>query len=716
MKRFILILTTFIITSIGFSLLNLVNAQQVMDVHDPNAPQVKYIGHPFTIQPRIFLDSQNVDTIAMRLMHFTPARNTISNVTIHNLFSSQVVLDNTTDNAAGTQRIDIGKVALTPDYTNTSFVPFADITLLAIDTGVGASGVCTSENGFLDCTSTFTLDYNGGPLQSGAFLGGVNHLDSVNSLTVSLQEDDTLPIWSDCNPTAGSVNVPVNSNVDCNFRDYQTGIYLGSTTINIFDNFGFNNITYANTGANQYSASAIANGYHLVVNPVQNFPYASTITVFGTGQDNAYNNGPVLDRNTGTFITSGLANPYTFTTEDDVDAPEIYNRNPNNNQTGVSVSTNVNFNIRDIHSTGGYPGLGVDINTLSVTVSAPGWGTQVYTIASPELTATVLGTNTPYGNPYDYAISIDPATDFPQNTWVNVQVTVGDLHSPANVLNTSYSFLTEDTLAPYCYQFYPAPGSTDVPLNANIIFKCTDSGVGVDIDSISVVVDKIVYTRSGLHTFTYTGDSSEYEITVDTGYNWAQQYAFEVIVNASDLSGNSMAQISYGLATGVGNITCDPCDCEDSTVDVTTTQTCENSTVIEEIPFRSTTDEMDSVVLLEINNNPAVDVVNISVNDDYLTLIGRASPHAYVTIMFESTPFVLTTIANDSGNWSMKIRNVFEIGEHKIYAVARNEFTNEITAKKYLSSFTIVGSANVLVGVSNALSGGGYSLWYLCLC
>ncbi len=682
-----------------------VYAQQWMDVHDPDAPQVKYIGHPFVIQPRIYLDSQNIDTLAMRLMHFTPARNTISNVSIRTLFSSQVVLDDTTDNVAGTQRIDIGKVALTPDYTNTSYTPFADITFLAIDTGLGAGGVCTSENGFLDCTSTFTLDYDGGPLQSGAFLGGVNYLDGVTSLTISLQEDDTLPIWSNCLPAAGSSNVPVVSNVECDFQDFQTGIYLGGTTINIFDNYGFNNITYANGGPNSYSATGISDGYHIIVDPVENFPYAATITVYGTGQDNAYNNGPVLDRNTGTFITSGLANPYTFTTEDDVDAPQIYNRVPDDGQTGVPVSTNVDFNLRDIHSTGLYPGLGIDINTLSVTISAPGWGTHTYTVADSQLTATVLATNTPYGNPYDYHISIDPDNDFPQNTWVTVQVTVGDYHVPANVLSTSYSFLTADTIAPYCYLFRPEPGSTDVAVNDRIIFRCADSGVGVDIDSLNVVVDKIIYTRSGANQFTYTGDSSEYEITIDPTYDWASSYAFEVIINVSDLSGNAMGQISYGLATGVGTATChddtvcDDCSCEDQIVETINTVYSET-----EVPFRSTTQEMDSVRLLLINNSEVLALNSISVQDRYVKLAGTASPNAYVTILFESTPFILTTIADENGNWNMQIRNIFELGMHKIYAVARNEQTDEITSQKYLASFEIIKETSVSSEVISGLS------------
>ena len=149
-----------------------------------------------------------------------------------------------------------------------------------------------------------------------------------------------------------------------------------------------------------------------------------------------------------------------------------------------------------------------------------------------------MANNTPYNKPYDYSIVIDPAEDFPQNTLVAVSIVVGDRHSPSNVLHHSYSFRTFDTVGPVCSQFSPEPGSTDVPVDSNIMFKCSDSGVGVDINSVVIVVDNIIYRRSGANTFTYSGDSSEYIITVNPDTNWSESYAFEVIINAYDFSGN----------------------------------------------------------------------------------------------------------------------------------------------------------------------------------
>ena len=276
-------------------------AQESMDVIDPDAGTSKYIGHRFVVQSRVSLDGQDIDTLSLRNMNFTPARNTINSSAVRALFSSQSVFKNEPDNTLGTQRIYMMRDPLTPDYTNSSPAIFADITLVAKHTGTGAGGICTSTNDLTDCDSVFTIDYDGSPSLSGVFLGGVNLLDPTPAgVTVYFQEDTTVPEWSNCVPSAGSSDFLVVNNVTCDFQDFETGVYLPGTTIQLTDSF--NDVTYANSGAAIYSSSVIANGRQLTVNPSYNFAYADTITVWGTGEDNAFLNGPVLNRNTGDFI------------------------------------------------------------------------------------------------------------------------------------------------------------------------------------------------------------------------------------------------------------------------------------------------------------------------------------------------------------------------------------------------------------------------------
>lgn len=98
--------------------------------------------------------------------------------------------------------------------------------------------------------------------------------------------------------------------------------------------FTVNGITYTNSGINTYSVTPIANGYKLTVTPVNQLPHYTNIPVSLVTQDNAYDNGPILARNSTTLPT------YIFLTEDDNDSPEIYSLNPTNLSINVPT-TNV---------------------------------------------------------------------------------------------------------------------------------------------------------------------------------------------------------------------------------------------------------------------------------------------------------------------------------------------------------------------------------------
>jgi hypothetical protein len=423
---------------------------------------------------------------------------------------------------------------------------------------------------------------------------------------------------------------------------------------------------------------------------------------------------------------------YNFDTEPDNDAPEIYNRNPNDGAVSTATATNIDLNIRDLANSGGYPGTGVDIATLSINVSAPGWGNQVYTTASPELTATPLSVND-YGNVYDYAISIDTSVDFPENTLVTVAVDVDDYGCPSiNHQQQTYTFTTADTIGPVCTLITPLPNAVNMGTSDDVVFRCTDSGAGVNINAIGAIIDNTEYTASGGNQFTYTGTPADYTITVNPGSDFAIDYALEVIVNAQDFSGNAADQMSTGLATGVNGIcpvcpiceTCDTCEeCKDCATGATCEDTVETITkykecsVIEKImgdnvitkwlPAQSkfTTAQLDGITLNEINN---VDInvgnqvssslattlvggkkkVLVTVYDDIVIFEGKSLPNVQVTLMIESNPIIVTGLADDEGNWKIETANIFINGMHKVSAVTMSE-DNYIVKTKHLADFKI---------------------------
>ncbi|MBA4321006.1 MAG: hypothetical protein C0412_21665, partial [Flavobacterium sp.] len=585
-------------------------------------------------------------------------------------------------------QLDIGKNPATANYSNSSSVTFVRLTFRVISTGGGPTG-----------TDNLTTDYDVTPGTSGVFLSGskITPMSIANQI-VSLAEDNTAPVINNCSPILGAINVPANTSVACDVTDGETGIYLADTTITV------NGVTYTNSVAPTYSTSAITNGYRITATPASVLPYLTVITVSGTAKDNAYDNGPVLARNTGTLA------PYTFTTEDDLTAPAISSLNPASGATGVSVSTNITFHIKDLMP-GSYNGMGVDIDTLQITVNATGWGTTVYT-------KTGANTFSYTGDQFDYAITINPATDFLQNTLVGVQVQADDIHIPGNNLTTSYSFTTSDTNPPICDTFIPSKGSTTMTVSDNISFHCKDTGVGVNIDQVNTVVDGVTYTKTGTSTFSYSGDSSDYLITVNPTNDFAGQYASEVIINAKDISGNTLNQISYGLATGVGTTTCSTCP----TCPTCSTCSCGgggnyypsypsyfcpaakteyvnnyNETMkYVQIPFITTEEEMEKVSLLKINEKfvSGEDIVTLLVDEikENIVFVGTADPFMFTSLLIESDPFIITTIADKNGKWQISIPySLFsKNAKHNIYAIARNAETKEITGKRLLAQIDFI--------------------------
>jgi len=676
------LITSILIVAI-INLLSMVTIHAASDMDVAlTTPGTKYIGQQFTLDARINTDSKLIDTISIRNLVFENAKLQSLSTNIFSVFASQTTLINTS--GIGFSRVDIGKIPLTANYSNTSHIPFTRFSYLPINTGAGATG-----------TAQFIFNFDATPSTSGTFLSGVKNLDTVTGLTINLAEDNTPPVVSNCTPTSGATGVPVNTDISCDVTDPETGIYINSTSMSV------NSITYLSTGPTTFSYTPISNGYRITVNPVNNLPYYTNIPVAVTTQDNAYDNGPILARNT-TVLPS-----FTFRTEDDNDAPQVYNQSPSVSSINIATSSNVVFNLRDIANPGGYGGTGIDLSTLSITLSASGWGPFTYTQSGPQTFNAVAITS-----PFDYTIAINPSIDFPENTTVNVSITVSDFDSlvPApNTLNTSYSFLTLDSVAPVCNFISPQRGATDILVNAVIKIECTDAGVGVNVNSIIIVVNGIAYRSSGPNQFSNTGTLQAMTFTVDPTADFQANYALEVVLTGADLSGNITPMLSYGLATGV---VVNPCSnsnplCNQISGGVsqggnsTNPQNLVNISLVEkqvivEIPFRTTTNELQNIQIQKINEVDIESIIKtITIDGEIITFEGIAQQYANVSLLIESNPLLLTTIADANGNWKIETQNIFSAGTHNVFGIARNEKTGEITQKKLFAYLDIQKSAMV---------------------
>ncbi len=364
---------------------------------------------------------------------------------------------------------------------------------------------------------------------------GNDILTTATDYTLSLAQDDDTPTISNRDPSSGDTNVRVNHDINFRLNDDDAGIDIYNTTVTL------DSINYTESGTNTFADSCTDTNANrrpycnVVVDPDLNLKYDTEYEVEVDTQDLG---DPTV--HSATFT-------YKFITEKDEDAPQIYNQVPSSNQTNVSTNSNITFRLKDIHDDNGYPGTGVDISSIKVTVTAPGWGTKEYTVASPELSYDDLADND-YGDPYKYSVSINPETDFPQNVEVSVRVQVDDEAGDTNSLDTTYYFTTTDVSGPVCNQFDPQQSWTSVLLDDSVSFHCTDAETGVNIDSLKVQLNGISYTKSGTNTFTYAGDSSDYLITVNPSTDFLTQYAFEVVIDVWD-NNNNYARYAYGLAT-----------------------------------------------------------------------------------------------------------------------------------------------------------------------
>lgn len=553
-------------------------------------------------------------------------------------------------------------------------------------------------------------------------------LASVEDSNWHLWPDTTKPYTDSYDPFDGETNVLVTDNIVFHFKDDETGVDTSTLKVKVKKQGGSwqNYTSYAS-----FSCSGLwgTNDCTVTVNPpgTRNWDYYTTYEVeLEDGEDNA---SPSQNPNGPNKMDDV---EYEFTTQPDIWAPYAQNYSPTKNATGVSVNTNVAFDIVDIES--GITGTGVNLSTVKIMVKGEEFCQS--SCASTFLNATPLTLD---GFTYGYRITVDPAGDFSENEIVSVSIynaTDNDIAPPVPTPNVmvvdNYIFTTVDTQAPYFTDHSPAKGAYFAPGSANISFHAKDDGRGVDIDTVSVQVGTTTYTRTS-PGFSYSGDSSDYYIEIETG-DFTVNQAVPIKLQASDvhMSPANSTEEMYAIfyledpdcpscpscpscsGGGGGGGYCSPCpSCPENGVCLscpscseqgvcpsckeTTCPSCPQLTCPEKgycpscpecslYPVFPEAEEMfgkilqpaalpaSSFISLEINNQPLSLGGTAYIDKENIIFKGESIPNAEIILEVYSELIVLKTSSDEQGYWTIKIKTeLLDEGEHKVFAQAIKE-------------------------------------------
>jgi uncharacterized repeat protein (TIGR02543 family) len=142
----------------------------------------------------------------------------------------------------------------------------------------------------------------------------------------------------------------------------------------------------------------------------------------------------------------------------------------------------------------------------------------------------------------------------------------GDLtgtSNPATLTMTSnksvtahFTAVSNDNEAPVLFGFSPLADAIQVPLNSLVLLRITDSGDGVDANTVTIQVnDNVVYvgnvaSASGAHgVCRRVGTPAHYVYAFQPVEDFDYDSTVAVTVNAADLAGNAMAEQSYSFRT-----------------------------------------------------------------------------------------------------------------------------------------------------------------------
>ena len=110
--------------------------------------------------------------------------------------------------------------------------------------------------------------------------------------------------------------------------------------------------------------------------------------------------------------------------------------------------------------------------------------------------------------------------------------------------------LFADSVPPYVIPLYPTAGSSGIPVDSDVTFYVNDDVDGVDINTVLVNINGIIYT-SDSGSFFYSGTPFSYIITVNPPMNFQFDDLINIQIDASDFEDpvNVMPTYSYSFQT-----------------------------------------------------------------------------------------------------------------------------------------------------------------------
>jgi len=300
----------------------------------------------------------------------------------------------------------------------------------------------------------------------------------------------------------------------------------------IYENY-FGNQVDTGIGVIRLTGATFINGFNGIgIFASINFkskPFATStnfdIYMTGVGPEVSLDSN-IVDTNTSNDILSGVTNAhYTFVTEScipDVIPPTIAYITPQDGQTGVIPTSDIQLNIQDSDS-------GINLSEIKVNING-----VLYDINDNRFSYT--------GSESNYVITIDPRDDFPTGKLSIISVTAKD--KAGNLNKSSITFNTpetsEDTEAPVVTFLRPKNGDT-IGLTDQISVRILDKDGDVDIQLVEITLNGITYTIDDPE-FTYLEDAGGYIIYIQSLSPLPENKASTLSVFSQDTLGNTTIQ------------------------------------------------------------------------------------------------------------------------------------------------------------------------------
>lgn len=165
-----------------------------------------------------------------------------------------------------------------------------------------------------------------------------------------------------------------------------------------------------------------------------------------------------------------------------------------------------------------------------------------------------------------YSVVIDQTAQFFVTDTITVLVDAYNVFGDSAL--ASYSFVIADFLGPQIINLFPAVNQTSIPINSNISFDIIDTGSGVDVNRLNVIVEARNAIFDGVVQTLFMGDVNEgftgsisgisqgYSVNIDPSFTFFNNRSYNVIIDGYDLDGYqdgyNNVNLNYNFTTGNG--------------------------------------------------------------------------------------------------------------------------------------------------------------------